>query len=62
VKKEKSENFNRRQMGEKGPNKFEREVLRRNKQAERDEFDLANLGNYKMVYPVQGNPVRADTC
>jgi hypothetical protein len=25
LKKEKTDNFNRRQMGEKGPNKFERE-------------------------------------
>lgn len=56
-KKEKSENFNRRQMGEKGPNKYERELLRRVRQAERDEFDLANLGNYKMVYPVQNDSV-----
>jgi hypothetical protein len=23
----------------------------------RDEFDLNNLGNYKMVYPVLNNPV-----
>lgn len=57
MKKEKTENFNRRQMGEKGPNKQERELIRRKKQAERDEFDMNNLGNYKLVYPVQGNPV-----
>jgi len=44
-------------MGEKGPNKFEKEQIRRLKQQARDEFDMANLGNYKLVYPVLNNPV-----
>ncbi len=29
LKKEKVDNFNRRQMGEKGPNKFEKEQIRK---------------------------------
>ena len=58
-KKEKSESFNKRVMGEKGPNKFEKDLLRRQKQLDRDAFDLAHLGGYKLVYPVQGDPVKA---
>ena len=46
-------------MGEKGPNKLEREALRREKQAQRDEYDMSHLGNYKLVYPVHKDPVRA---
>jgi hypothetical protein len=57
LKKEKAENFNRRQMGEKGPNKFEKEQIRKRNQAVRDEYDFSHLGNYKLVYPVQNNPV-----
>ena len=56
-KKEKTENFNRRQMGEKGPNKFEKEIIRKKNQAARDEFDLANIGGYRLVYPVLNNVV-----
>jgi len=33
-KKEKTENFNRRQMGEKGPNKFEKEIIRKKNQGQ----------------------------
>jgi hypothetical protein len=44
-------------MGEKGPSKIEREGIRRQKQGERDEFDLSHLGGYKLVYPVLGNQV-----
>jgi hypothetical protein len=44
-------------MGEKGPTKFEREQIRRAKQAERDLFDFANIGGYKLVYPVLDDPV-----
>lgn len=58
-KKEKAESFNKRVMGEKGPNKFEKDLLRRQKQLDRDAFDLAHLGGYKLVYPVQGDPVKA---
>ncbi len=58
-KKEKAESFNKRVMGEKGPNKFEKDLIRRQKQAERDKFDLEHLGGYKMVYPVQGDPEKA---
>jgi hypothetical protein len=39
-------------MGEKGPNKFEKEQIRKNNQQIRDEFDQSHLGNYKLVYPV----------
>jgi hypothetical protein len=45
-------------MGEKGPNKYEREQLRKRKQAERDQYDMSHLGNFKLVYPVLDNPVR----
>ena len=44
-------------MGEKGPNKFEREQIRKRNQQMRDEFDFSHLGNYKLVYPVLNNPV-----
>ena len=44
-------------MGEKGPTKQEKELIRKKKQAERDEFDLSHLGNYKLVYPILNNPV-----
>ncbi|CDW79462.1 tubulin-tyrosine ligase family protein [Stylonychia lemnae] len=53
LKKEKAENFNRRQMGEKGPSKIEKDLIRKKKQAERDQFDMNHLGNYKLVYPVK---------
>ena len=49
--------FTRRQMGEKGPNKFEKEIIRKKNQAARDEFDLANIGGYRLVYPVLNNVV-----
>jgi hypothetical protein len=44
-------------MGEKGPNKFEKEQIRKRNQQARDDFDLSHLGNYKLVYPVLDNPV-----
>lgn len=59
LKKEKTENFNRRQMGEKGPNKIEKEMIRKKNQAARDEFDLANIGGYRLVYPVLNNIEKA---
>ena len=59
LKKEKSEQFAKRQMGEKGLTKQEKEALRKKKQQLRDEFDLANSGNYKLAYPVLNNPEKA---
>ena len=44
-------------MGEKGPNKFEREQIRKRNQQARDEYDWSHIGNYKLVYPVLNNPV-----
>lgn len=44
-------------MGEKGPNKFEKEQIRKRNQQMRDEFDFSHLGNYRLVYPVLNNPV-----
>ena len=46
-------------MGEKGINKYEKEQVRRRNQLIRDEYDMNHLGNYRLVYPVQGNPVKA---
>mmetsp|Transcript_28005 Transcript_28005/g.20963 ORF Transcript_28005/g.20963 Transcript_28005/m.20963 type:complete len:124 (-) Transcript_28005:1338-1709(-) len=52
LKKDKAEVFNRRAMGEKPiTNKFEKEMLRQRNQEARDEFDMANIGNYKKTYP-----------
>jgi hypothetical protein len=44
-------------MGEKGPNKFEKEQMRKRNQQMRDDFDLSHLGNYRLVYPVLNNSV-----
>jgi mRNA-degrading endonuclease RelE of RelBE toxin-antitoxin system len=57
LKKEKEEAFKRRVMGEKNTNKFEKENIRKKNQTERDEFDRAHLGQFKVVYPVLDNPV-----
>lgn len=46
-------------MGEKGPNKFEKEQMRRKNQQLRDEFDFSHMGNYRLVYPVLNNPEKA---
>lgn len=59
IKKEKAEIFSKRVMGEKGISKYERDQIRKKNQLARDEFDLAHLGNYKLVYPVLNNPVKA---
>ena len=59
LKKEKSEGFNRRVMGEKKPDKYEREQIRRRNQQQRDDFDFSHLGNYKVTYPVLDNPDKA---
>jgi len=57
LKKEKEEEFKKRVMGEKGLNKYEKDQLRTKIQNARDQFDMANLGNYKLVYPVLDDPV-----
>jgi hypothetical protein len=49
-------------MGEKGPNKFEKEQMRKRNQQTRDEFDLSHLGNYRLVYPVLNNSVSHSVC
>eukprot|EP00347_Sterkiella_histriomuscorum_P017972 403347271 len=59
LKKEKAEQFNRRVLGEKGLDKFQKEQLRKQNQKERDEFDLDNLGQFKQVYPVLEDPQKA---
>jgi tubulin polyglutamylase TTLL6/13 len=59
LKKEKEEMFKRRAMGDKAPNKADREQNRRRNQALRDEFDMANLGGYRLVYPVKGDAAKA---
>lgn len=44
-------------MGDKAPSKVERENNRKKNQMIRDEFDMQNLGDYKLVYPVKNDPV-----
>jgi len=44
-------------MGEKGPTKYEKELLRKKKQADRDAFDRDHLGGYRQVYPVLDDSV-----
>lgn len=44
-------------MGDKIPSKAEREVVRRRNMAARDEYDMNNLGDYKLVFPVRNDPV-----
>lgn len=44
-------------MGDKAPNKAERELVRKKNQAARDEFDMENLGDYKLVYPIKNDAV-----
>jgi hypothetical protein len=45
-------------MGEKGFSKVEKDQTRKRNQQIRDEFDMSNLGNYKLVYPIKGDAVR----
>jgi hypothetical protein len=44
-------------MGGKIPSKAEREANRKKNMQARDEFDMNNLGDYKLVYPVKNDPV-----
>ena len=51
MKKDKEQDFKKRVLGEKSLSKCQKEHIRMRLQRERDEFDLSNLGNFKMVYP-----------
>ena len=44
-------------MGEKGISKYEKELIKKRKQAERDQFDMSHLGNFRLVYPALDDPV-----
>ena len=57
MKKDKEDQFKRRVLGEKSATKHEKEIIRKKNQAMRDEFDMANLGDYKLVYPIKNDPV-----
>lgn len=49
-------------MGEKSQSKVDREAVRKKNQAIRDEYDMATLGDYKLVYPVKNDPVSDLPC
>ena len=57
MKKDKDEEFRRRVLGEKTLSKFQKEQLKQKMMAQRDEFDLNNCGNYRMVFPIRNDPV-----
>ena len=57
MKKEKDELFKRRVMGDKGMSKAEREQIRRRNQQLRDDWDMNNIGDYKLAYPARNDPV-----
>lgn len=59
LKREKEEQFKRRAMGEKLQSKVDREKNRQRNQLARDEYDMENLGGYRLVYPVRNDPVKA---
>ena len=44
-------------MGEKTYTKQDKEIMRKRNQQVRDEYDMQNLGDYKLVYPVKNDPV-----
>jgi hypothetical protein len=44
-------------MGEKTYTKQDKEIMRKRNQQIRDEYDMQNLGDYKLVYPVKNDPV-----
>jgi hypothetical protein len=46
-------------MGDKAPSKQDREKNRAKNQVMRDEFDMAHLGNYRLVYPVKNDNAKA---
>ena len=45
-------------MGEKLQSKVDREKNRQRNQLARDEYDMENLGGYRLVYPVRNDPVK----
>jgi hypothetical protein len=57
LKKDKEEQFKKRAMGEKTYTKQDKEIMRKRNQQVRDEYDMQNLGDYKLVYPVKNDPV-----